>query len=305
MSDDAAQNKTTEEDDSTAGADAVGSADTAATEKIEAADATAESTPDLSKKADAAEPKAPEAKAPEAKATEAKATEAKVPAAKVSTSKSAQPTPPPPPREPQRPAATGGGSGGGSLPLIAAFTAGVLLVAAIATGVWFFLQNRTHENELAARDEATAAACEFGKAVSSYDAANLGDYFDNVKSRSTGQWGQFFSGAADTLETAMKSVNARSTLDEIHCAYESGDENKASIVLIITQVRSNSVVPQPDMLTVPGVAEMEKKDGKWLVANFDSPTLKGLNPVAPTGPQPGQTEPEQPAPDAETPAPGN
>ncbi|WP_306364519.1 hypothetical protein [Nocardia sp. CC227C] len=289
MSDDAAQKKTTE-DDSTAGADAVGSADTAATEKIEAADATAESTPDLSKKADAAEAKAPEAKAPEEK---------------VSTSKSAQPTPPPPPREPQRPA-TGGGSGGGSLPLIAAFAAGVLLVAAIATGVWFFLQNRTHENELTARDEATAAACEFGRAVSSYDAANLGDYFDNVKSRSTGQWGQFFSGAADTLETAMKSVDARSTLDEIHCAFESGDENKASVVLIITQVRSNSVVPQPDMLTVPGVAEMEKKDGKWLVANFDSPTLKGLNPVAPTGPQPEQNEqPEQPAPDAEAPAPGN
>ncbi|MBF6135781.1 hypothetical protein IU501_22580 [Nocardia otitidiscaviarum] len=279
MSDDAAQKKTTE-DDSTAGADAVGSADTAATEKIEAA---AESKADAGK-ADAGEPKAPEVK--------------------VSTAKSTQPTPPPPPREPQRPAA-GSGSGGGSLPLIAAFTAGVLLVAAIATGVWFFLQNRTHENELAARDEATAAACEFGKAVSSYDAANLGDYFDNVKSRSTGQWGQFFSGAADTLETAMKSVNARSTLDEIHCAYESGDENKASVVLIITQVRSNSVVPQPDMLTVPGVAEMEKKDGKWLVANFDSPTLKGLNPVAPTGPEPGQTEPEQPAPDAETPAPGN
>ncbi|MBF6178695.1 hypothetical protein [Nocardia otitidiscaviarum] len=281
MSDDAAQKKTNE-DDSTAGADAVGSADTAATEKIEAAaEPAAEPKADLSK-ADAGEPKAPEAK--------------------VSTAKSAQPTPP---RAPQAPAAAGAGSGGGSLPLIAAFTAGVLLVAAIATGVWFFLQNRTHENELAARDEATAAACEFGKAVSSYDAANLGDYFDNVKSRSTGQWGQFFSGAADTLETAMKSVNARSTLDEIHCAYESGDENKASIVLIITQVRSNSVVPQPDMLTVPGVAEMEKKDGKWLVANFDSPTLKGLNPVAPTGPQPDQTEPEQPAPDAETPAPGN
>ncbi|SUA74589.1 Uncharacterised protein [Nocardia otitidiscaviarum] len=281
MSDDAAQKKTNE-DDSTAGADAVGSADTAATEKIEAAaEPAAESKADPSK-ADAGEPKTPEAK--------------------VSTAKSAQPTPP---RTPQAPVAAGAGSGGGSLPLIAAFTAGVLLVAAIATGVWFFLQNRTHENELAARDEATAAACEFGKAVSSYDAANLGDYFDNVKSRSTGQWGQFFSGAADTLETAMKSVNARSTLDEIHCAYESGDENKASIVLIITQVRSNSVVPQPDMLTVPGVAEMEKKDGKWLVANFDSPTLKGLNPVAPTGPQPDQTEPEQPAPDAETPAPGN
>lgn len=284
MSDDAAQDKTTE-DDSTAKAETGGSADTTAKPETEAAaevkaDTPAEAEPaakpSLDKKSD--EPAEPKAE-PKAK-SEPKAKEPKVKAAAAA------------------PAAKSGNGLDASLPLIAAFAAGVLLVASIATGVWFFMQNRTHENELTARDDAKAAACEFGKAVSNYDSKNLDDYFKNVNSLSTGQWGQFFGGASDALKQAMQSVNARSTLDEIHCAYESGDESKAQVVLIITQVRTNNVVQQPDMLTVSGVADMEKKDGKWLVANFDSPALKGLAPTGNGGTQ-------QPAPTTTAPAPGN
>ncbi|MFI6871096.1 hypothetical protein [Nocardia sp. NPDC050406] len=288
MSDDAAQDKTTE-DDSTAKAgdstaDTTAQAATAGTDAETEVIAKGETKADLGKKSDAPAPSldkksdtAAQAEAEKPKAEEPKAKAAAAPAG-----------------------ASSGSSGSTSLPIIGAFVAGVLLVAAIATGVWFFLQNRTHENELNARDEAKAAACEFGKAVSNYDSKNLEDYFKNVNSMSTGQWGQFFGGASDALKQAMQSVNARSTLDEIHCAYESGDEEKAKVVLIITQVRSNSVVQQPDMLTVSGVADLEKKDGKWLVANFDSPALKGL---APTG---GSGQPtEQPAPTTEAPAPGN
>ncbi|NNH73883.1 hypothetical protein HLB23_29195 [Nocardia uniformis] len=292
MSDDAAQDKTTE-NDSTAKAETGGSADTTAKPETEA---TTEVKAAAEPKSDtAAEPKADTTAEPEAAATPSldkkSDAPAAVPAAKVREPKAATPAP--------APAAAGAGVPA-SLPLIGAFAAGVLLVASIATGTWFFMQNRTHVNELAARDDAKAAACEFGKAVSNYDAKNLDEYFDSVNSKSTGQWGQFFGGATDALKEAMQSVNARSTLDEIHCAYESGDENKAQVVLIITQVRSNSVVQAPDMLTVSGVADMEKKDGKWLVANFDSPALKGL---APTG---NGQQTEQPAPTTEpAPAPGN
>ncbi|MEV6770826.1 hypothetical protein AB0N05_19610 [Nocardia sp. NPDC051030] len=185
------------------------------------------------------------------------------------------------------------------IPLLAAFAAGVLVVAAVATAVVLWMKSSDNEKELDARDGATAAACDFGKAVSNYDAANLDDYFNRVNALSTGQWGQFFSGASGALKDAMNQVKAKSTLDEIHCAWESGDDNKAKVIVILTQVRSNALNAQPDMLTVPGVAEVEKTDGKWKISNFDSPAMKGL-----TGTGTGQ-QPANPAPTTEAPKPGN
>ncbi|PPJ32437.1 hypothetical protein C5E45_06040 [Nocardia nova] len=196
------------------------------------------------------------------------------------------------------------------VPIVAAFAAGVLLVAAITAVVVFYLKADNREDQLAARDDSTKAACDFGKAVASYDADHLDDYFKQVADVSTGEWGKFWSGASGTLKDAMVSVHAKSKLDEIHCAWESGNDSEANVVLVITQEQSNQAVPQPDKLTIPGVAHMEKHDGKWLISKFDSPVTKGMGP---SGPAPGApqavpgTSPQanggpQPAP---APPPGN
>ncbi|UGT40537.1 hypothetical protein LTV02_31765 [Nocardia yamanashiensis] len=248
MSDDAAQDKTTEE---AAKADAVqpgGQADSsgdAATEKIPAAPESSEAKPDLSKKSE-----------PETAAA----------------------TPPVPPAAPKPKAGipSGGGGNGSALPMIAAFAAGVVVVAAIAGGAVLWKKSSDRADELDARDTATAAACDFGKAISNYDSKHLDDYFSNVKALSTGQWEKDFGTATDSLKELMVSVQVKTNLDEIHCAWESGDENKAKVVLILSQTRTNSVNPQPDQLTVPGIASMEKVDGKWKVSAFDSPATRGL-----------------------------
>jgi Mce-associated membrane protein len=196
------------------------------------------------------------------------------------------------------------------VPIVAAFAAGVLLVAAVTAVVVFYLKADNREDQLSARDDSTKAACDFGKAVASYDSKDLDAYFKSVNDLSTGEWGKFFSGASDTLKQAMVSVQAKSKLDEIHCAWESGNDSQANVVLVITQEQTNQAVPQPDKLTIPGVAQMEKHDGKWLVAKFDSPVTKGMGP---SGPAPGApqaapgTSPQanggaQPAP---APQPGN
>ncbi|GAB4589931.1 hypothetical protein [Nocardia sp. IFM 10818] len=244
-------------------------------EKAEPAeDAKSAAKPDFSKKSDA--PKADKPKAATAKAAKAAATSAS------SDSKPGFPL----------------------VPVIAAFAAGVLLVAAVATGVVLWKKGSDNQKELDARDGATAAACDFGKAVSNYDAKNLDDYFTRVKDLSTGQWLEFFGGASDALKEAMASVQAKSTLDEIHCAWESGSDDKAKVVLILTQVRSNGVAAGSDMLTVPGVADMVKENGKWKVANFDSPAMKGLTGGGGGTPAP-TTEAPAPTTQAPAPAPGN
>ncbi len=149
--------------------------------------------------------------------------------------------------------------------------------------------------------------------MASYDAKDLNAYFTSVKDKSTGEWAKFWNDASDTLNKAMVSVQAKSKLDEIHCAWESGNDSQANVVLVITQEQTNQAVPQPDKLTIPGVAQMEKHDGKWLVAKFDSPVTKGMGPAAP-GPGAAQPAPgtspqanggdQQPAP-APAPQPGN
>ncbi len=161
------------------------------------------------------------------------------------------------------------------VPIIAAFAAGVVLVAAVTTVVLFGMKASNRDQQLANRDDSTQAACDFGKAVASYDAKDLDAYFTSVKDKSTGEWAKFWGDASDTLKKAMVSVQAKSKLDEIHCAWESGNDNQANVVLVITQEQANQAVPQPDKITIPGVAQLEKHDGKWLVAKFDSPVTKG------------------------------
>ncbi|WP_227979045.1 hypothetical protein [Nocardia spumae] len=196
------------------------------------------------------------------------------------------------------------------VPIVSAFAAGVVLVAAVTAVVVFWMKADDREDQLAARDDSTRAACDFGKAVASYDSKDLDAYFKSVNDKSTGEWGKFFGDASDTLKKAMVSVQAKSKLDEIHCAWESGNDSQANVVLVITQEQTNQAVPQPDKLTIPGVAQMEKHDGKWLVAKFDSPVAKGMGAAPGAGtPQaaPG-TSPQanggdqQPAP---APQPGN
>ncbi|WP_330184183.1 hypothetical protein OHB26_11595 [Nocardia sp. NBC_01503] len=283
MSDDAAQDKKTE-DDSIAEADVQGSADitppaTPEAEPVDAAaaePAAAVEKPDLTKGTDAPAPAAAEAKPAAAASGAAEG--------KSSTLKSA------------------------SLPLIAAFAAGVLLVAAIGAVVFFWLQSDKRENELADRDDATKAACDFVKTVSVYDEKSLGDYVQRVQASTTGEFRQMFDTMSGDLKDVLTSVHASSKLNTVRCGWESGDDSKATVLVSLTQTSSNTMRAQPLVLTLPTFAELEKKDGKWLVSKFEPIADNGNNGLFPGGgtpnpsTQPAPTTPGAPAP---APAPGN
>ncbi|WP_280268911.1 hypothetical protein [Nocardia wallacei] len=187
-------------------------------------------------------------------------------------------------------------SRGGSpswLPIAAAFAAGVLLVAAVTAVVVFWMQAGDRGDQLDARDESTKAACDFGRQVGTYDAKNFDDYVKRVKDRSTGDWATQFDAASTALKDITTQAQARSGVDEIHCAWESGDDSKATVIMLITQNQSKAATPQPQHMTIGVVATMEKKDGKWLASSFQSPMMNDMGPIpAPGGdqapaPQPG------------------
>ncbi|MBL1073191.1 hypothetical protein JK358_02150 [Nocardia sp. 2] len=297
MSDDAAQDKTTEDGAKAAAAGADQQGGTADNDKAEAADQPAASgepsTPAVDEKSDA--PVKPEltkkSDDSEKKAQPAKSEQADKPA-----------------KDSGKPAAAASSGLGGSIkvPVIAAIVAGVALVAAIATAGALGWQSHNRGGELSERDAATEAACEFGRVVSIYDDKTMDDFIKQVKERSTGEFLTNFNSTADALKDVMISVQGKSSLAEIHCAWQSGDADKATVIMLISQVRQNSLMQQPDRLTLPVVAELEKEDGKWMMANFDSPALKGMS-VAPTGGGDNTTAPTTgaPAPTTQAPAPGN
>lgn len=183
------------------------------------------------------------------------------------------------------------------VPVAASFVAGVVVVGAAAAATWFGLQSHDRGQQLSARDGAVAAACDFGHQVGTYQAKNFDDYVKRVKDRSTGDWLTQFDGASSALKQITQQAQASSSVSEIHCAWESGDSSKASVVMLITQVQAKAATPQPQHLTIGVVASLEKKDGKWLVDNFQSPMtqdMQGAAPAAPgadTPPAPGGSQP--------------
>lgn len=186
-----------------------------------------------------------------------------------------------------------------SLPLVAAFAAGVLAVAAITALVVFFLQGKDRGDKLDAIRDSTSAACEFGKDVSVYDySKNLDDYFTTVKAGSTGEFLKEFDDATKALKDAMVQAQVKSWADDVQCGYQSGDKTSAKVLVTLTQYRTNFTQANPERQFVVVIAQLQKSGDKWLVEKLDSPMLKGAGtglPGAPGGaPQPAPSG--QPAP---------
>ncbi|WP_245546078.1 hypothetical protein [Nocardia higoensis] len=202
----------------------------------------------------------------------------------------------------------------GMAPIIAAFVAGILLVAAVTAVVVFYLQADRRGAELAAVDDATRAACDFGRTVSEYDYANdLEGYFTKVKDNATGEFREEFDQAGQALSEAMVQAQVKSWVDDVQCGFQNGDTEQATVLVTMTQFRTNFTQPTPDRQYIVVIADLKNEDGKWKVAKLDSPMLKGSGGALPGGtPAPAQGAPTEgapaegaPAEEAPAPAPGN
>ncbi|WP_280503392.1 hypothetical protein [Nocardia farcinica] len=204
------------------------------------------------------------------------------------------------------------GGNAGLTPMIAAFAAGILVVAAATAAVVFYLQADRRGAELAAVDDATRAACDFGRIVSEYDYANdLEGYFTRVKENATGEFRDEFGEAGEALSEAMVQAQVKSWVDDVQCGFQNGDTEQASVLVTMTQFRTNFTQPNPDRQYIVVIADLKNEDGKWKVAKLDSPMLKGTGGALPGGtpaPAEGEQAPaegEQAPAEAPAPAPGH
>ena len=161
------------------------------------------------------------------------------------------------------------------LPVLAG--AAVLVIAAlVAVGVFFYLAN-DRQTELDRRAAATKAACDFGNSFATYTGDKADDYVSRLDQNATGEWKKLVSQIGPDLKARFAETQVNSTAAEVQCGYESGDGDKARVVLVIDQQFTTAGGPQqqaPGRVKVAANVDMEKVDGRWMVANFDTPMMQ-------------------------------
>ncbi|WP_416564186.1 hypothetical protein [Nocardia testacea] len=162
-------------------------------------------------------------------------------------------------------------------PLPALIGAAVVLVAAlVAVGVFFFLAGNKQE-ELDRRAAATKAACDFGNNFATYTGDEVDDYLQRLDRSSTGEWKDLVAQIGPDLKTRFAESKVSSSATSVQCGYESGSGDEARVVLIIDQQFTTANVPQeqgPGQVKVAADVSMQKVDGTWLVADFDTPMMQ-------------------------------
>ncbi len=180
-----------------------------------------------------------------------------------------------------RPVPQNGGKGRVALvPIVAAFVAGVLLVAAVTAVVVFYRQASSRGDELAAHEAATTAACEYGKLISTYDPHTIDDYLKKVDAASTGAWQDQFAKLGQDLKGVVVDAKASSSTYDMQCGFQSGDTESANVLVVIGQTTTNVNIAAankpPSKVELVVVAGLKKTGDKWLVDKFDLPILKQM-----------------------------
>ncbi|MEU1986230.1 hypothetical protein [Nocardia sp. NPDC019395] len=161
------------------------------------------------------------------------------------------------------------------VPVIAG--AAVLLIAAlVAVGVFFFLAG-DRQDELDRRAAATKAACDFGNNFATYTGDKADDYVQRLDQTATGEWKKLVGQIGPDLKARFAETKVNSTAADVQCGYESGADDKARVVLVIDQQFTTAGGPQqqaPGRVKVAANVDMEKIDGTWMVANFDTPMMQ-------------------------------
>ncbi|WP_157224297.1 hypothetical protein [Nocardia paucivorans] len=200
------------------------------------------------------------------------------------------------------------GTGGvrGMLPMIAAFVAGVVLVALVVSGVVFFREAYRSGGELAAQDEATRAACDFAEATNTYDyAGDLDGFIQNMKDRATGNVVSSLEKNWEVVRQLLTESKVKSWVDQVSCGFQSGDAESARVLVNISLMKTNAATPEPKQQDIAVIAGLEKSGDRWIVDKWDLAMLAGVGsevgaPASPPAQAPAPAPGEQPAP-----APGN
>lgn len=148
----------------------------------------------------------------------------------------------------------------------------VLLCAAVASTVFFYLQNKGNKATIDANADARTAACKYAPILADYDAKKLDDYFAAVLDGATGDWKKQFDSTSKELREVLTQGEVVSKVNDVQCAIKTGDESSAEAIVVIGQTITSMGTqgkPAPGQLSM--VMRLEKVGDRWLVNKVNSP----------------------------------
>ncbi|WP_327142323.1 hypothetical protein [Nocardia sp. NBC_01327] len=148
----------------------------------------------------------------------------------------------------------------------------VIAGAAVASSVFFYVQNRDKQDVLDAHQAAQSAACAYAPVLATYDAKNLDAYFTAVLDGATGEWRKQFDSTSKDLRDVLSQGQVVSKATDVQCAVRAGDRDSAEAIVVIGQTITSLGTqnkPAPGQLSM--VMRLERHGDRWLVNKVNSP----------------------------------
>jgi Mce-associated membrane protein len=150
--------------------------------------------------------------------------------------------------------------------------AAVVFIAAVASSVYFYLQNQHNKATLTAQQQARDTACTYGPVLATYDSKHLDTYFSAVLAGATGPWRKQFDSTSKDLRDVLVKGEVTTSVRDVQCAIVSADSTSAQAVVVIGQTITSLGTqgkPEPGQLSIS--MRLEKDGNRWLVNKVDSP----------------------------------
>lgn len=142
----------------------------------------------------------------------------------------------------------------------------LLLVAAVAAGIWGFTRLGSVEDELDARADVVRAAEQFTVAVNNYDSASVDDYKAGVTDLLSTKFRAEFESAMEDIVAQVQEAQMSSEGEVLASGVGTIDDDSAR-VLVVSDATVKTVFDERQRHFRWEVS-LVKVDGEWLVDDF-------------------------------------
>ena len=161
---------------------------------------------------------------------------------------------------------TDGTNDPGRLRLIMAAVLVLILVAAVALGVWGYTRLGAAESELDARADAVSVAEAFAVSVNNYDSASVDEYKSSVSELLSTKFRENFDSAMEDIVAQVQEAQMESTGEVLASGVATIDDDSAR-VLVVSDATVATVFDERQRHFRWEVS-LVKIDGEWLVDDF-------------------------------------
>jgi len=142
----------------------------------------------------------------------------------------------------------------------------LLLVAAVAAGIWGFARLSSAENEIDARADVVRVAEQFAVAVNNFDSNSVDDYRSTVSELLSTKFRGEYDKAMEDIVTSVQEAEMESEGEVLASGVATIDDDSAR-VLVVSDATVKTVFDERQRHFRWEVS-LVKVEGKWLVDDF-------------------------------------